>query len=433
MPDRRRLNVLISAFACSPSVGSEPGLGWEAVRALSGIHDLTVVTRSRFRESIEGEIAKAGLPLASVQFRFLDTKWLPERFLEKSFIGENLVYWAWQARLSQWVRENRVGFDVAHHVTFVRYWMTPGVALHENLPYVFGPVGGADSAPPVLAHTMSWKGRMAHALRTSVRRVFSQSHGLTRAIAEASVCFATSRETANELIRLGAKDVRLGSDVNARSEAVISLRSSAPQGLPLIVCAGRLIEWKAYHLAIRAWALSGLRGRMEIYGSGPSMNRLKSLATELGVDDSVIIQGSVKRELLMERISEARLLLHPSLHDSGGSVIIEALQNGVPVVCWNHAGPGKLVDATCGAAVAIDKDSAEVSIQSMAQAIKQLATDDEHWLAMANGAIARVRENFTTEIHARRISDSYFTALEGHAAKPAGAQDREKYTRTGAA
>ena len=43
-PGHRRLKVLVGAYACSPSRGSEPGVGWGWVEAISKYHDLWVLT-----------------------------------------------------------------------------------------------------------------------------------------------------------------------------------------------------------------------------------------------------------------------------------------------------------------------------------------------------------------------------------------------------
>ncbi|MBM9532177.1 hypothetical protein JWG42_18650, partial [Desulfoprunum benzoelyticum] len=49
-----RLKVLISAYACSPYKGSEPGVGWGFVAELAKHHDLwVIVEEEKFRADIE--------------------------------------------------------------------------------------------------------------------------------------------------------------------------------------------------------------------------------------------------------------------------------------------------------------------------------------------------------------------------------------------
>src|ERR1041384_6458025 len=42
----QRRRVLVSAYAFSPVMGSEPGVGWNICSRLAAIHDVTVLTRS---------------------------------------------------------------------------------------------------------------------------------------------------------------------------------------------------------------------------------------------------------------------------------------------------------------------------------------------------------------------------------------------------
>ena len=42
-------------------------------------------------------------------------------------------------------------------------------------------------------------------------------------------------------------------------------------------------------------------------------------------------------------------LLYPSLHDSSGNVVLEALFHGLPVVCLDLGGPAEIVDPRAAA------------------------------------------------------------------------------------
>ena len=53
----RRLKIFISAYACEPEKGSEPGIGWNVVNELAKYHEVHVLTRANNLDSI-----KAALP-----------------------------------------------------------------------------------------------------------------------------------------------------------------------------------------------------------------------------------------------------------------------------------------------------------------------------------------------------------------------------------
>jgi glycosyltransferase involved in cell wall biosynthesis len=62
-------------------------------------------------------------------------------------------------------------------------------------------------------------------------------------------------------------------------------------------------------------------------------DRLKALALELGIAHSVRFLGRVERPQLRDLYNAADVMLVPSLAESFGMPLLEALRCGVPVVC----------------------------------------------------------------------------------------------------
>src|SRR3569833_1622416 len=119
------MRILVSAYACEPGKGSEPGVGWFFVRHMSRHHELWVLTRQNNRERIEVELARS--PLPNVHWNYFDLPgWM--RRLKKVPGGLYLYYFLWQSRASRTARDlhREHAFDLAHHVTFVTYW-TPSL------------------------------------------------------------------------------------------------------------------------------------------------------------------------------------------------------------------------------------------------------------------------------------------------------------------
>jgi hypothetical protein len=54
--------VLLSAYACEPGKGSEPGIGWNLARHLAEHHEVWVLTRTNNRPAIEAELARNPVP-----------------------------------------------------------------------------------------------------------------------------------------------------------------------------------------------------------------------------------------------------------------------------------------------------------------------------------------------------------------------------------
>jgi hypothetical protein len=66
----RPLKILVSAYACEPRKGSEPGSGWNWVRQIGRFEECWVITRLSNREEIDTELAVN--PMSQVHFVYYD-------------------------------------------------------------------------------------------------------------------------------------------------------------------------------------------------------------------------------------------------------------------------------------------------------------------------------------------------------------------------
>jgi glycosyltransferase involved in cell wall biosynthesis len=63
------------------------------------------------------------------------------------------------------------------------------------------------------------------------------------------------------------------------------------------------------------------------------------VAQELAIEQRVEFTGPMESHETIRRIGGSRLLTHPSYDDSGGSAVVEALAQGVPVLSLDIVGP----------------------------------------------------------------------------------------------
>lgn len=60
--DNKKKTFLMSAYACEPGEGSEPGVGWNWAIELAKKHNVIVITRENNRDKIETEYSKEQYP-----------------------------------------------------------------------------------------------------------------------------------------------------------------------------------------------------------------------------------------------------------------------------------------------------------------------------------------------------------------------------------
>jgi len=332
----RRLRVLVSAYACEPGKGSEPGVGWNWVKQIARFAEVWVITRANNRGAIEKALKEE--PLPNVHWVYFDLpRWA--RFWKKGQRGIHLYYYLWQIGIYPVARRlhREVRFDLVHHVTFVNYWM-PSLLVWLSVPFIWGPVGGGESAPQAFYKTFSWRGKIYERLR-DLARGLGEHDPFTRITAKkAALALATTPETAARLKRLGAPRVEILSQVALSDEEITLLGNLPPRaGNPFrLLSLGRLLHWKGFHLGLQAFARF-VRDVPEseywLIGDGPERRNLEQLAQRLGVAERVRFWGALPREEALSKLAEVDVLVHPSLHDSGGWASVEAMAAGRPVIC----------------------------------------------------------------------------------------------------
>ena len=84
-------------------------------------------------------------------------------------------------------------------------------------------------------------------------------------------------------------------------------------------------------------------------------------------------------------------LLFPSLNDSGGQVVLEALSHGKPVICLDLGGPGTIVTNDCGRVVATGGRTKEQVVAALADALQEISDSPLLRQRLSQAALARAR------------------------------------------
>jgi glycosyltransferase involved in cell wall biosynthesis len=289
----------------------------------------------------------------------------------------HLYYYLWQMSLFFAVRRlaRLVAFDAVHHITFGRYWVPTPLCLFGK-PFVWGPVGGADAIPAAFRRALSLNGRIRNAVRDLVRRLAEADPLLRYCARRSTLALATTPETLIRLERLGAVRVQLMAAVGLPEEDVcrLSRYPGAGDDEPTFVSIGNLLHWKGFEFGVRAFARAGLENsRYVVIGDGPERHRLERVAHELGVERQVRFLGRLPRDRVLSELRRCHALVHPSMHDSGGWVCLEAMAAGCPVLCLDLAGPAVLVGD--GAGIRVPARTPAETERLLAEAMCRLAGD----------------------------------------------------------
>jgi glycosyltransferase involved in cell wall biosynthesis len=402
----QRVRVFLSAYACEPDKGSEPGVGWRWTVGLSERVLLTVLTREDNRRVIEAALAKQPeeSPLRQVTFLYHDLS-KPWLWAKRHGLPTLAYYALWQWSVSRRFGKLADEADVVHHLTFCTL-LCPGFWRLKRATYVLGPVG----APQVNPHYFSLFGDRAwlQRLRGWIMARFLGLPWLRRLLQSAAAVVPANSETRDFLIAHGvpAREVILDTGSPDAPEAK---RHAGKTGTIRVMYAGQLERRKGLELALRALARTtgngGCEGCFDIFGQGPDRERLTALAAELGIAAKVTFHGAVPQAELMRNFQQADAFLFTSVRDTSGGVNLEAMAHGLPVICIAHQGVGDITDESC--AERIPAGPIEETIGKIAQAIIRLANDPARRVAMGEAATKRAREKFSWDEKFDRMCGHY--------------------------
>ncbi len=388
------MKVLLSAYACEPAKGSEPGVGWMWARGLARLgHEVWVLTRANNRAPIEA----AAPPETNLHFLYYD---LPAwaRPWKSGGRGVRLYYLLWQWGAYRYAREihARERFDRVHHVTFVSV-RQPSFMGRLGAPFVFGPVAGGEHAPWRLRLGCGWRGLALDALRDVANALVRFDPLMAATFRAAERIYVTSEQTLALIPRRyrHKADVALAIGWDGEPGAA-SADGGGDAGAALrVLFVGRLVYWKGLHLGLAAFRRlldEEPDARFVVVGGGTDETRLKGLAEALGIAGNVEWVPRLARDELLACYARHDVLLYPSLHDSGAMVVLEALGAGVPAICLDLGGPGAIVDETCGRVIATAERSEDEVVAALANALVALAADPAQRTGLADGARQRVQD-----------------------------------------
>jgi glycosyltransferase involved in cell wall biosynthesis len=402
----QRLKVLISAYACEPHKGSEPEAGWQWALQMARFHEVTVLTRSNNRPAIEAALANLHQRQPVPHFVYHDLHPLL-LLLKRRLGGIKTYYLLWQKSARKIVEGLHAvnPYDLMHHVTFAGYRYPIAIWGH-GVASIWGPIGGIESIPAPL---LPWHHPLS--LGYEVLRNFSNViqatpyYVLPRRAHATTLILASTREMQNTFIKLGFA-AELMPTIGLRPADLPYAPRPATKGGPLkLLFVGNIITLKGIDLALEALSQSETTATLALIGDGTYLQPARERTRRLGLEGRVTFLGRLPREQVLNTYGQYDVFLFPSLHDTGGYAVIEAMFNELPVLCLDCGGPAIAVQAGCGFRVPLG--SRAKVIAGLAGAIRSYDRDRE--LVRTQGRAARevILKQYDWDIKGEQMNARY--------------------------
>ena len=186
-------------------------------------------------------------------------------------------------------------------------------------------------------------------------------------------------------------------------------------GVLRLVFMGRLVDWKALDVSLKAVRLArdkGLDVSLEILGDGPERPGMERLIGELDLGPYITFHGFLKQEECAQILAKADALLLNSLRECGGAVVLEAMSLGKPVIASDWGGPADYLDPSCG--ILVHPVPRHSFADRLAQAISDLANDPQARYGMGEASKHKIKREFDWEKKVDRILEIYRDVLAAH-------------------
>lgn len=415
--------LLLVAYQCGPGLGSVSQIGWQWFSGLAARRRVHLVTHVRNRAAIE---AAEDRPRDAV-ITYIDTEWfagptyrLARRLFPRSehavFMLSQLDWFVFDAvalRTLRRLRREGADWSLLHLVTPVT--VSAPTRLHRlGLPVVRGPLNSGLPVPPGFETLMRDDAMGLSRLRV-LPRVLEAVFGSLRHSRAVLVATRATREALPRSVQPLAVPM-LENAVDPARFAATAPAPDAGQGLRLCFV-GRLVPVKALPLLLQALARLRHQGRalqLEVVGDGPMAAAWRTQAEGLGLDAVVHWWGALPAEAVAQRMQACDVFCLPSVRESGGAVLLEAMACGRPVMAMDFGGPAEIVDADVG--WKLPMPDAATAVDALVAALREAQDDVAGRLRRGRLAAQRVAQHHTWAAKLTQAEALYARVLGADAA-----------------
>lgn len=372
------LNYLISAYSVNPYKGSEDSIGWNWVLQYEKNYkegDRIILLTKKFNE----KDTRRGLKEFNIQHVELVIVDVPNAlnwFREKHSAFHHMYYILWQHWAWLWVKHSGIHFNVIHHVTMNDYRIPSELYKAKGAKVIWGPMGGAQVTPRPLK--VYEKNQLVASFREFVNKSCSWNPFYKKALRSYYKIYCINNETQKQISRIVGKDVPLMPELALRDEYKNLPIRKGNNDILKIVFVGRLIGKKGIAFLVDALSLmpTDMNWELLIFGDGDDHALIEKQIADSGIGKNVKLMGNRPLNQIAEAYQQADVFVLPSLRETSGNVLLEAMAYAVPIVAFDTSFCRLLKEVDCG--VFVNTDQALEGIkEDWCKAIVTLGQDKE--------------------------------------------------------
>lgn len=406
------LKVLINAYACSPGMGSEPGMAWNWVKNLAKFCELYIITEGEFWEKIEAAVPTLEQG-GNMHFYYNPVSDEIRKMCWNQGDWRFYKYyrqWQWKTYLMAKGICEKERIDVLHQLNMIGF-REPGylwkLSKENGVPFVWGPIGGLKQFPTAYLKGAGLKMQLFMRLKNFLN-IWQLKHEkrVDEALKTARLLMSSIPDSYRALKKYkGLESMVIPETGCFLSDDISTARFDNEEFH--IMWVGKFDFRKQLPLALQAVALAkNPKLKLDVYGSGSvgQVEMAKRMGEELGISQQVIWYGNQKNDVVMEAMRKAQLFFFTSVNEDTSTVVLEAVSNRLPVVCFDACGMSAVIDASVGRKIALSQPSQ--SAHDFARILNELEGNRALLKQLSENCRQRQME-LSWEVKARKVVEEY--------------------------
>ena len=329
---------IVVAYAANPEISTSVCLiGYRISAGMIDVADAHVIAHTRDRDAMLRALPADRLTFVGpVKFgnavRRLAERLFPGRWglISVLDLPDYLMFdlRAWQA-VRRMSRRGPVSYVLRVNPVSFRF---PSILPFQDVPVVTGPHNGGLDWPEGFRAVADREGDATGRVRGAgdvLHRIYGDSQRYAAILVANEQCATTVPAVARDRVVIMSENgvAGLGEPAEHRGD------------VRRLLLVARLNPFKAVDVALRAVARLPEDVTLTIVGDGPEGPPLRALADELGIASRVRFVGHIPHDEVARHYAEAGVFLFPSVRESGGGVVLEAMSYGLPCVVADWGGP----------------------------------------------------------------------------------------------
>lgn len=387
------LSILINAYACSPNMGSEPGMAWNWCVNLAKHCELHIITEGEFQDKI-GQVLPTLPQGGNMHFYYNPVSDEIRRMCWNQGDWRFYKYyreWQWKTYLMAKEICQQTRIDILHQLNMIGF-REPGYLWKiENKPFIWGPVDAKEKFPVAYLQGAPLKARLFIRLKNFLTGLQLRYAGRVHQAAQrASFIVSASSESQHSFQKYFGITSPLINETGCYPHSTELNPPPTRKETFDLLWVGKMDFRKQLSLALQTLArLNQANIRLHIVGGG-NAQPYQQEAEVLKVNERCIWHGAVSHEEVQRLMKEADIFFFTSVAEGTPHVVLEAIGNNLPVVCFDVCGQGDSVNEKVG--IKITLSNPQQSVEEFAKEIAYLYENPAMLQQLAGGCKERQKE-----------------------------------------